>query len=130
MKDFRNLTVWRRAHILTLDVYRVTARFPVHECFGLTAQLRRACASVGANIAEGCGRAGGGDFARFLQVAMGSATEADYHVLLARDLGLLDRGAYEALAQPLGEIQRMLASLIRRIRSERQLHGERPVARS
>jgi four helix bundle protein len=86
MQDFRNLKVWEKAHALTLDVYRTTRSFPSDERFGLTNQLRRSCSSVPANLAEGCARFSDIDFARFVNNAAGSASETDYHLLLARDL--------------------------------------------
>jgi four helix bundle protein len=93
--DFRKLQVWHRAHKLTLDVYRATSAFPKEELYGLTNQLRRASASIGANIAEGCGRNTDAELARYLGIAVGSANELDYHLLLARDLGYLQPAAYE-----------------------------------
>ncbi len=72
---------------MTLDVYKITKDFPRDELYGLTTQIRRSCASIPANIAEGCGRKGDAEFARFLQIALGSASELEYHSLLARDLG-------------------------------------------
>ena len=90
-KGFRKLNVWQKAHRLTLRIYRNTQRFPADERFGLTSQLRRCGISVAANIAEGCGRGTDLDFARFLQIAMGSASEAEYLLLLAADLGLLEK---------------------------------------
>ena len=95
MQSFRGLRVWNEAHGLTLAAYRVTRGFPQTERYGLSAQIRRSAASVCANIAEGCGRRGGNDFARFLQIALGSASELEYHLLLAADLELVDRSAYE-----------------------------------
>jgi four helix bundle protein len=89
MKDFRELKVWEKAHALVLNLYRETTSFPPSELYGLTVQIRRAAASIPANIAEGCGRGSSADFARFLQIAMGSACELEYHLLLARDLGFL-----------------------------------------
>jgi four helix bundle protein len=78
MKDFRQLKVWERSHHLTLKVYVHTRNFPKDELYGLTAQMRRAAASIGANIAEGCGRRGDAELGRFLQIAMGSACELEY----------------------------------------------------
>jgi len=104
---------------LTLAIYRAIAGFPKDELYGLRSQIRRSCASIPANIAEGCGRGGDKDFARFLQIAMGSASELEYHVLLARDLNLLDTGAYEALAGDVIEIKRMLASFIQKLKADR-----------
>src|SRR5882724_7541397 len=87
MKDFRNLKVWRKSYDLTLMVYRATRSFPKDEQFALTSQIRRAASSIPANIAEGCCRNGDAEFARFLYIAMGSASELECHLLLARDLG-------------------------------------------
>jgi four helix bundle protein len=90
VQDYRHLKVWEKAHQLTLAVYKATVPFPKDELYGLTSQIRRACTSIPANIAEGCGRDGDAEFARFLRIAMGSASELDYHLLLARDLGFLN----------------------------------------
>ena len=91
MKDFKELKVWEKAHALTLQVYQETRSFPREEIYGLTSQVRRAAASVAANIVEGCGRRSDGEFTRFLQIARGSASELKYHLLLARDLHFLKR---------------------------------------
>ena len=91
MQDFRDLKVWEKGRSLALAVYQTTAKFPREELYGLTSQMRRAAVSVPANIAEGCGRAGGPDFARHLQIAAGSASELECLAVLARDLSLLDR---------------------------------------
>jgi four helix bundle protein len=119
MKDFRDLSVWQKSHAMTLAVYRGTRDFPRHEQYGLTSQLRRASASVPANIAEGCGREGDPEFARFLQLAMGSASEVEYHLLLAHDLEYLPAEGYRPLAQAVVEVKRMLTALIRRVRGDR-----------
>jgi len=97
VQNFKSLKVWQKSHELTLAIYKATANFPKDELYGLTSQIRRACASVPANIAEGCGRTGKAELARFLQVAMGSASELEYHLLLAHDLGLLRDGEYKLL---------------------------------
>ena len=119
MKDFRNLEVWANAHRLTLSVYEITKCFPVDERFGLISQMRRSSASVATNIAEGCGRRGNGDFSRFLQNAMGSASELEYQFLLSRDLEYLSATNYENLERAVQSVKRMLASLIRKVDSER-----------
>jgi four helix bundle protein len=98
MQSFRNLKVWERAHVLTLDVYQSSKSFPREEMYGLTSQMRRASASIGANIAEGSCRRGDIDFARFLQMAAGSTSELEYHLLLARDLKLLQMPDYQRLS--------------------------------
>jgi four helix bundle protein len=118
VKNFRDLKVWEKAHQLTLSLYRATAAFPTEEKYGLTSQLRRSAASVPANIAEGCGRGGDQEFARFLQIAMGSASELEYHLLLCRDLGFLKPSVYEELEKPAVEVKRMLTSLIRKLKAE------------
>jgi four helix bundle protein len=121
VKDFRDLKVWDRAHRLTLDVYRATAGFPREERYGLTSQIRRCSASIGANIAEGCGKRGNGEFQRYLQIASGSASELDYHLLLARDLGFLADSDYALLSTSLSELRRMLTSLLQKVDAERLL---------
>lgn len=118
MQDFRNLKVWKLAHELTLEVYGLTAAFPKAEMFGLTSQIRRASASIGTNIAEGCGRRGDSELSRFLQIAMGSASELEYHLLLARDLKMLSEIGFERSSNRVVEIKKMLGSLIHRLRTE------------
>lgn len=118
MQDFKNLKVWERAHQLTLQVYQATRCFPREELYGLTSQMRRASASIGANIAEGCGRRGNPELIRFLQIAMGSASELEYHLLLARDLKMLSEIGYERSSNHVVEIKKMLGSLIHRLRTE------------
>src|ERR1700693_5718650 len=97
MKDFRDLQVWHKAHALTLASYRVTSEFPKQEMYGLTSQVRRCAASIAANIAEGCGRRGNGEFYRFLNMALGSASELEYHFLLAHDLNFVSEESYKSL---------------------------------
>ena len=118
MKDFRNLKVWEKGHALTLSVYQITAAFPRHEQYGLTSQLRRASSSIPTNIAEGCGRNSEKEFRRFLEIAMGSASETEYHLLLSRDLGYLNRDAFEGLTQATVEVKRMLSGLITRLKAD------------
>lgn len=119
MKDFRSLNVWKKAHLLTLKIYRSTAGFPREELFGLTSQMRRCSASIGANIAEGCGKRGNNEFHRFLQIASGSASELDYHLLLARDLRFLNEMEYEGLQSQLTELRKMLISLSQKVDYDR-----------
>ena len=116
MQSFRNLKVWEKAHAITLDIYLASRAFPKDELYGLTSQMRRASASVGANIAEGSCRKGDVEFGRFLQIAMGSASELEYHLLLAHDLHILQPLDYERLSDRVIEVKRMLASLIRSVR--------------
>ena len=117
MSDFKKLNVWQKAHELTLHLYPATAVFPKSELYGLTSQMRRCCVSIGSNIAEGCGRAGENEKARFLQIALGSLSELEYQVLVARDLGYLSTEGAEDLIRRILEIGRMLGSLLNKVRA-------------
>ncbi|MGA8811056.1 MAG: four helix bundle protein [Candidatus Sulfotelmatobacter sp.] len=119
MKDFRRLRVWEKVHLLTLDIYRLTARFPREELYGLTSQMRRCSASMGANIAEGCGKQGNNELQCFLYIASGSASELDYHLLLARDLSYLPDEDYRRMDHNLAEARRMLTALLQKVSSDR-----------
>ena len=112
MKDFKELKVWRKAYDLSLAVYEASRSFPREEMYGLTSQLRRAAVSIGANIAEGCGRRSDGELVRFLQIARGSASEVEHHLLLARDLKFLQAATHQNIEKRLQEVQRMLTSLV------------------
>ena len=118
MKDFHELKVWEKAHELTLAVYQITTTFPREELYGLTSQLRRSSASIPANLAEGCGRKGDAEFARFCSIAMGSASELEYHLLLAKDLELLKPKDHAELSQRATELKRMLARLIQKLTAD------------
>ena len=115
MQDFRKLKVWQKSHSLVLRIYNATCTFPEPEKYGLTSQMRRAAASVPANIAEGCARSGRTEFRQFLYISAGSASELDYLLLLGRDLHLLTEKQYEALYSSLYEVRRMLTGLIERL---------------
>jgi four helix bundle protein len=119
MQDYRNLKVWAKAHSLALDIYRETSSFPKQEQYALTSQLRRAAASIGANIAEGTGRSGNGDFGRFLHIAFGSACELEYHLLLAHNLKFVRETPYRQLSDQINEVKRMLSSLLIKVKAER-----------
>jgi four helix bundle protein len=108
---YRDLKVWQKAHVLTLEVYRVTQSWPKEERFGLTDQVRRASVSVEANLAEGTGRVGKAEYGRFVHMALGSAREVDCELLIARDLGYLPPEEHARLEAELDEIQRMLVAL-------------------
>ena len=117
MKDYRKYIVWQKAHNFTVSIYKVTEGFPQREIYGLTNQIRRAAASIPTNIAEGCGRNTDKDFARFLDIASGSASETDYHLLLSKDLKFIDAEHYNSLYEQLTEIRKMLSSLTGKIRN-------------
>jgi len=116
MRNYEDLQVWKKAHLLTLDIYKNTRCFPGDERFGLTSQIRRSCASIGANLAEGCGRRSDGEMARFVHIAMGSGAKLSYHLLLAKDLELLSKTSFEHLRSDLSEVMRMLSSLSERLK--------------
>jgi four helix bundle protein len=117
MRNFRELKVWQKSHQFVLEVYRFTKDFPSDERFGLVSQLRRSAASVSANIAEGFGKEGNLDVSRFLSIAVGSASETEYHLLLAHDLGFIEKNAYAKYDREINEIKRMLYSFIQYLKS-------------
>jgi four helix bundle protein len=119
VKDYRQLAVWQRSHKLTRDIYCASKTFPKEELFGLTSQLRRASVSVPANIAEGCGRDSDAELKRFIDIAHGSASEAEYHLLLAADLGFLTSAAHAPLADEISQIKRMLGAFARKLKADR-----------
>ncbi len=122
IQDFKNLKVWEKSHALVLAVYKETRKFPKEELFTLTSQLRRAAGSVPANISEGCGRGGDPEFGRFLQMAMGSASELEYHLLLSHDLRYLNDEVFHQLTEDVVEVKRMLATLLGKVKA-----GARPL---
>jgi four helix bundle protein len=121
MKDFRDLKVWVKAHELAIDCYKLTANFPKHEIFGMVSQIRRAGSSIGANIAEGRGRStSNGEFQRFLPMAMGSASELENHLLLAKDLQFLEGPTHRTVELKVIETKKMLAALIKKVEADRR----------
>ncbi len=118
MQDFKKLQVWKKSHNLTLQIYELTSRFPREEIYGLTSQTRRACASIPTNIAEGCGREGAAEFVRFLQIAMGSASETEYLLILARDLKYINDNQYVAVIDTIVSVKKMLSALIRNVKTK------------
>jgi four helix bundle protein len=118
MRNYRDLQVWKKAHDLTLELYRVSQRFPRKEMYGITGQLRRAAVSIGANLAEGYGRRTSNELARFVRVAMGSASELDYHILLCRDIGLMSSDAFSISTAKLTEVRKMLTSFLQSVEEQ------------
>src|SRR5690349_19222011 len=119
VRNYRELRVWAKAHELTLALYAATRNMPRDELYGLTSQLRRAVVSIEANLAEGCGRRGDGDMVRFVQIATGSASELDCHLLIARDLKFLSDEDHARLAGLLQEVRRMLTSFANTIETSK-----------
>jgi four helix bundle protein len=116
MRDYQRLKIWEEGHRLTLRVYEVTGGFPREELYGVVSQLRRCSASIPANIAEGCGRSGDAELHRFMLIAMGSASELEYHLLLANDLGYLTPDSYRDLSDATQKVKRMLSTFVTKLR--------------
>ena len=116
MRDFKELMVWRRSHQLAIDIYRATQEFPREEVFGQVSQIRRAAASIPTNIAEGCGRKSNAEFANFLNIASGSASEVEYELLLAKELGFITDSQYFQMSKEIRAIRSMLSTLMTRLK--------------
>lgn len=112
------MQVWSKAHQLTLELYRVSRQFPREEIYGITGQLRRAAVSIGANLAESCGRRTSNELARFVRVAMGSASELDYHLLLSRELGFMTGDDFASASATLTEVRKMLTSFLQSVEEQ------------
>ena len=116
MQNYKDLRVWSKSHELTVGIYHVTKDFPKDELYSLTNQIRRSSSSIPANIAEGCGKSTSNDFAKYLNISLGSANETEYFILLSKDLGYLSIENYEALNKLVNEIKAMLIILIQKVR--------------
>ena len=116
VQDFTKLEVWRRALRLAVAIDRQSRCFPRNGYGWLTAQMRRAAASIGANIAEGCGQRSGREFSRFLQMAIASASEVQHHLAFACGVGLIPPRDFSALSGELTQLRRMLTALQNRVR--------------
>jgi four helix bundle protein len=117
MRDFRKLKAWNKAHELCLAIYVATRHFSVEERYGLTSQMRRAASAISANIAEGCGHSSERELARYCDIAAASSSELEYHLLLARDLGMLEEASYRNLNEKTNEVKRMLNAFISTLRA-------------
>lgn len=116
MQNYRDLQAWQEAHQLALLIYDASMRFPKTEMFGITSQLRRAVVSISCNIAEGCGRYTSKDFANFLQIALGSANETEYLILLAKDLQYISKNDFDIYQEKISKIKAMNINLINKVR--------------
>ena len=130
MQDYRKLTVWRKVHALALEVHRLAETIPRTNNSGLITQMRRAALSVPTNIAEGCGRAGNRDFAKFLQIAIGSAVELEYHLQFAGDSSQIPRDECIARSAEIVQIRKMLYGLLRRVRDADSSEPGSPTAKN
>ena len=118
MKSHKDLDVWRLAVDLAEDIYATSKAFPRDEQFGMTAQMRRASVSIASNIAEGAGRQTQREFTQFLYIALGSASELETQIEIARRVGLAKAGDWDRLEPHLARVAQMLRGLIRTVRPE------------
>ncbi len=117
MIDFKTLRVWEVFHEIALDIYRITRKFPSEELYGLTSQMRKSATSSPTNIAEGCGRNTDPDLAKFFTIAMGSASELEYQLLLSKDLEYIDQDEYETTTEKLLGAKKMLNTFLQKVRA-------------
>ncbi len=115
MRDYKKYNVWKLGHEVTLDIYRLTQRFPKEESYGLTSQMRRSSSSIPANIAEGCGRESDAEFKRFLTISQGSASELEYFTILAKDLNYMNSDDFSLINDKVNKVRRSINSLIKKI---------------
>lgn len=117
MKNFKDLSVWKKARQNVLSIYKVSKGFPKEERYCLTGQLRRAAISVPANLAEGCGKSSDKDFGRYVQNSFGSSQEIEYLIFLAFELGYISLAEFKTLDQNINEVKAMLLGLLKTLRS-------------
>jgi len=110
--DFKDLIVWQKSYALALSIYKITKEFPKHEIYGITSQMRRAAISIPSNIAEGYRRQHTGEYLQFLSIAFGSCSELETQILLARDIGFLEKSNFQSIYDLCLEISKMLNALI------------------
>ena len=115
MRNFQELSIWQRSHLLTLKIYSVTKNFPKDEMFSIISQRRRSSSSIPTNIAEGCGRNSNREMKRFLIIATGSSSELEYQLILSRDLKYLSETIYKELQNELIEIRKMIYAFIKNL---------------
>ena len=127
VKSFEDLTVWKEAHKLTLEVYRLTVKFPGAEKYGVVSQLRRSSSAVPANIAEGFGRATTKELLRCLQIARGELEETRYFVLLSRDLGYVTAQDSESVRDHINSVGKLINALGSSLKRRLLVARETPV---
>ena len=119
LKNYKELNFWQKSYELCLKIYRITAKFPNEERYGLTSQIRRSAVSIPSNIAEGYGRKTTVDYIRMLYISYGSVCELETQILLAGDLGFIEKGELGTIKKDIAEIERMLKSLIKSLENKR-----------
>ena len=116
LKSYKELIVWQKAYKLTIDIYKITEKFPQREQFGLSSQMRRCVVSIVSNIAEGCQRQFTREYVQFLSIAFGSCSELETQLMIARDLKFLTEEEFKQPASLLDEIGKMLNVLMQRLK--------------
>ncbi len=118
LKNYKELNVWQKSYELCLKIYRLTAKFPNEERYGLTSQIRRSAVSIPSNIAEGYGRKTTLDYIRMLYISYGSVCELETQILLAGDLGFIEKGELGTAKKDIAEVERMLKALIKSLENK------------
>ena len=118
LKNYKELKVWQKSYDLCLEIYTITAKFPKEELYGLTSQIRRSAVSIPSNIAEGYGRKTTLDYIRMLYISYGSVYELETQILLAGDLGFIEKGVLGRVLKDIAEIERMLKALIKSLENK------------
>tara|TARA_A100000171_G_scaffold47762_1_gene54241 strand:+ start:28293 stop:28643 length:351 start_codon:yes stop_codon:yes gene_type:complete len=116
MRDFRKYDIWKLSHELTLDIYTISNSFPNSEIYGITSQIRRASASIPTNISEGCGRDSDSEFNRFLTIAVGSANETEYLLILSHDLKYIDSSTFEIVSKQVNTLKKKIYTLKQKLK--------------
>jgi len=116
MQDYKKLRVWKEAHELLLQIYKLTKGLPKEELYHLVSQTRRACSSIPFNIVEGCGRKTDKDKVHFIQISYSSACELEYQLLVLKDLKLIDDQDYEKVLEKAVSVKRMIFALLKKMR--------------
>jgi four helix bundle protein len=111
VRDFKKYDIWKLSHVFTLKIYELTKLFPKDELYGIVSQIRRASSSIPTNISEGCGRTSDAEFNRFLTIALGSASEVEYLIILSKDLNYIDENSFTELNQEINTIKRKIYTL-------------------
>ena len=116
MRDFKKYDIWKLSHLFTLKIYEITKSFPQEEIYGLISQIRRASSSVPTNISEGCGRDSDAEFNRFLTIALGSASEVEYLIILSKDLNYLEEDSFIKINEDINTIKRKIYTLKQKLK--------------
>ena len=111
MRDFKKYDIWQLSHNITLKIYKITTSFPKEETYGITSQIRRSCASIPTNISEGCGRNSEKEFNQFLNIALGSACETEYLLILSKDLNYINSEIFNELENTINNIKSKIYKL-------------------